>query len=267
MAELRARIPAAKAKPNYAITSVDNALKLAATLQLEGRLSVSEAAERLEVAPSTAHRLLSMLVYRDFALQDADRLYRPGPVLLLAGHTHSSSSELRRIVLPHLEELATQLDETVNVAVRVGDQTRFIASVEGMQSLRVSSREGMVLPAHRTSPGVSLLADLTDAELATLYDEERFVGRMDQRPDMARLQRDIAAVRKTGCVLNKERSEVGIVAVGVPLRDRNGRTIAGMAVSIPSPRYRDQDLPRYQAALLASARAIDLDLRRNDITV
>ena len=71
----------AKERPPYAISSVDHALRLAAILQLEGGLSVTEAAERLNVARSTAHRLLAMLVYRDFAVQNEQREYLAGPVL------------------------------------------------------------------------------------------------------------------------------------------------------------------------------------------
>jgi DNA-binding IclR family transcriptional regulator len=51
-----------KKPPPYTITSVDNALRIAAMLQLEGSLTLSEVAERLGVARSTAHRLLAMLV-------------------------------------------------------------------------------------------------------------------------------------------------------------------------------------------------------------
>jgi DNA-binding IclR family transcriptional regulator len=70
-----------KEPPAYAIASVDHALRLAVLLQLEGPVTVSAAAERLGVARSTAHRLLTMLVYRDFAVQDEDRRYRAGPVI------------------------------------------------------------------------------------------------------------------------------------------------------------------------------------------
>jgi len=52
-------------------------------LQVEGSLSVAQAADRLGVARSTAHRLLSMLCYRDFAQQTEDRCYTAGPVLAL----------------------------------------------------------------------------------------------------------------------------------------------------------------------------------------
>lgn len=39
---------------------------------------MTEAAAQLGVARSTAHRLLSMLVYRDFAVQGANRRYASG---------------------------------------------------------------------------------------------------------------------------------------------------------------------------------------------
>jgi DNA-binding IclR family transcriptional regulator len=106
---------ALKTPPSYAITSVDHALRLAAVLQLEGGLTVSAAAERLGVARSTAHRVLQMLVYRDFARQDDERVYRPGLVLELAAHSQSLTAKLRRVSLPHLERLSAAFDESVKV--------------------------------------------------------------------------------------------------------------------------------------------------------
>lgn len=89
-----------KTPPPYAITSVDHALRAATMLQLEGALTVTEVAERLGVARSTAHRLLAMLVYRDFAVRDEQRVYHAGPVLELATHSRSLVSRLRTAALP-----------------------------------------------------------------------------------------------------------------------------------------------------------------------
>ena len=73
-------------KPAYAIASVDSALLLATLLQQEGPMRVTDAAARLGVSVSTAHRLLGMLVHRQFAEQDpATRAYRPGPRLVEIG--------------------------------------------------------------------------------------------------------------------------------------------------------------------------------------
>jgi DNA-binding IclR family transcriptional regulator len=250
-----------KAPPSYAIASVDHALRAATMLQLEGGLTVSQVATRLGVARSTAHRLLAMLVYRDFAVQDDDRTYRAGPVLELAVHSQSQVSALRAAALPHLRRLADLLDETANLGIRTGDTVRFIASAEGSQALRVTARDGMVFPAHRTTAGLLLLADLDPAELDDVYAEERYRHRpTEERPDLHALRKELARIRRNGFVVNKERSERGLTAVGVPVHDASGTAIAGLAVSMPSVRYDRHRLPALVSTLSTTARQLETDL-------
>ncbi|EHR59833.1 transcriptional regulator [Saccharomonospora cyanea NA-134] len=246
-----------KNPPPYAIRSVDHALRLAAMLQLEGELTVSEAAQRLGVARSTAHRLLAMLVYRDFAVKDDQHGYRAGLVLELAAHSPSETSRLRSAALPHLQHLVERIGESANLAVRTGDTTRFIASVESHRALRVSSREGMVFPAHRTTAGLLLLAELPTDELGELYAQARYEGRPDERPDLRRLRADLARVRRNGFALNHGRSERGVVAIGVPVHEHDGTVVAGLSVSMPSVRYERGRLPELVTTLRAAARTVE----------
>jgi DNA-binding IclR family transcriptional regulator len=249
-----------KNPPAYAIASVDHALRAAAMLQLEGGLTVSQVAERLGVARSTAHRLLAMLVYRDFAVQDDDRVYRAGPVLELAAHSQSLVSRLRAAGLPHLRRLVDTLDETANLTIRTGDTARFIAGLECEQALRVGSREGMVSPAHRTTAGLLLLAELDEEELAAVYAAERYRDRREERPDQVALRSDLARVRRAGFAVNRNRSERGLVAVGVPVRGPDGGALAGVSVSMPGVRYDSGRLQELVALLRAAARGIEEDL-------
>ncbi|MEU0615198.1 IclR family transcriptional regulator [Streptomyces albogriseolus] len=253
-----------KTPPPYPIASVDHALRAATILQMEGGATVSEIAERLGVARSTAHRLLAMLVYRDFAVQGEDRTYRAGPVLELAAHSQSLVSRLRAAALPHLRRVVDLLDETANLIVRTGDTARFIAGVECGQALRVGSREGMVFPAHRTTAGLLLLADLTDEELDEVYAEERYRERPADRPDLGRLREELRRLRRNGFAVNQERSERGLVAVGVPVRDRDGTALAGLSVSMPGVRYDPHRLRPLVATLDAAARALERDLATRD---
>ncbi|TDD82027.1 IclR family transcriptional regulator [Saccharopolyspora karakumensis] len=247
-----------KQPPAYAIASVDHALRLATILQLEGGLSVADAAERLGVARSTAHRLLAMLVYRDFAAQDDTKVYRAGPVLELASHSRSTASRLRQAALPHLHRLVDELGESVNLTVRTGTTTRFIACAECRQALRVGSREGMVFPAHQTTAGLLLLAELTDEELDSTY------AGADQAevPDVDRLRRELAKVRRNGFALNQGRSERGVVAIGVPVRSPEGAAIAGLSVSMPSVRYDRGRLRPIITILSSAASVLEKDLHR-----
>lgn len=248
-----------KTPPPYPIASVDHALRAATILQLEGGATVSQIAERLDVARSTAHRVLAMLVYRDFAVHDEDRGYRAGPVLELAAHSQSLVSRLRALALPHLHRVVDVLNETTNLSVRTGDTARFVASVECRQALRVGLREGMVFPAHRTTAGLLLLADLDDDELATLYSAERYRDRPADRPDLPWLRAELRRLRRSGFAVNRERSERGLVAVGVPVRDRDGTALAGLSVSLPSVRYDRHRLRQLVATLQATARALQED--------
>jgi len=225
-----------KTPPPYAVTSVDHALRIATMLQLEGALTVAEIAERLGVARSTAHRLLQMLVYRDFAVQDERRAYHAGPVLELAAHSRSRTAQLRAAALPHLHRLVDVLQESVNLSILTGDTARFIASVECDQALRVGSREGMVFPAEETTAGLVLLAE-------------------DATGD-----RDLARIRRQGFAVNQGRSEKGVTAVGVPVRDADGVALAGLSVSMPSVRYDKAELPRIVATLRAAAVHLEADL-------
>jgi DNA-binding IclR family transcriptional regulator len=201
-----------------------------------------------------------MLVYRDFAEQDESRAYHAGPVLELAAHSHSATARLRAAALPHLHRLVAILDESANLIVRTGDTARFIASVESRQSLRVGSREGMVFPAHRLTGGLLLLAELDDEELESVYAEARYVDRAGERPDLTRLKRELAATRRNGFAVNEDRSERGVVAVGVPVRDPEGRPLAGLSISMPSVRYEPRGLPHLVSTLTDAARALEADL-------
>ena len=251
---------AVKNRPAYAIASVDHALQLGTILQVEGPLTVSEAAGRLDVARSTAHRLLSMLCYRDFAVQDGDRRYAAGPVLALAARTHSRAALLRDVAMPHLTTLTDRVAESTNLMVLSGDHVRFVGSVEGTQVLRVGNREGMVFPAHLSSGGVLLLADLPDEEFAALYSAERWADRSDQQPDRGALRREALLARRRGYALNNGRTERGVTAVGRAVRRADGRAEAAVSISLPTARYSRTTLPQLVGALAATTADIERDL-------
>ena len=246
-----------KHRPAYAIGSVDHALCLATWLQQEGSITASEAALRLGVGRSTAHQLLTMLVYRDFAVQDeCGRAYRPGPVLDRSGDSPSGTAVLRAAAVEPLGGLVDLVGETANLAVRTHDTARFIASVECTQTLRVAAREGMVFPAHRLSCGLVLLAELSEEEVRAGYETPTIDGLEAGAPDLTRLVADLGHIRRRGLAICQEQAEHGVVAIGRAVRDREGRAVAGLSIAMPSVRYSEADLPRLDAALRFASGAI-----------
>lgn len=241
-----------KRRPVYAVASVDNALRIATWLQLEGALTVSEAAARLAVAPSTAHRLLQMLVYRDFAIRDDGRAYRAGPLLELAGNSPSLTGRLRAASLRPLRDLVQASGESANLNIRTGDRARFIASVECDAPLRISSREGMVFPVERTSGGTVMLAALSDEEVIEIL---RGRGAADTDAVLSRLR----MVRRSGVAVNLGRSEEGLVAVGRAVL-LDGEPVAAVSIAMPAARYFAQRLPEYDVWVRRAVEAVEVAL-------
>lgn len=254
-----------KNPPNYSVRSVDHALQLAVMLQVEGPFGVGEAAERLGVAPSTAHRLLAMLVYRDFAIRREDHRYAAGPVLSLGGSSQSRTALLRLVAMPHLAGLVERIRESANLQILAGDHVRFIGSVECTQALRVGNREGMVFPAHLASGGKVMLADLPPERLDALYGEAKWADRLDQRPNLATLRRELRTVRERGFAINAGRTERGVTAIGRAVRGEDGRAQAAVSVSMPTSRFSRDRLSDLVSSLALTTRDIEEEMRGADL--
>lgn len=226
-------------KPNYPVESVDHALALMEMVRDYGRVRLSVAARLLGVSVSTAHRLMAMLVYRGYAVQDHSRRYVPGPAMGLPPAGVSWTVEVRRRAHPHLEDLAQATGETTNLLVLAGTEVRFMASVEGHRPVRVGDRQGVVLPAAGVSAGKAMLAAMEPADVERSYRRraEQDGTDFDARA-YAKLATELEAVRHRGFASNDEGTEEGISAVGMAIRDGSGAAVAGLSVAVPHQRYR-----------------------------
>lgn len=246
-------------RPTYGLSSVDNALLLLHILRGQGVVTVSQAAELLGVARSTAHRLLAMLVYRDFAVENEDHKYLPGPSLYLAAVESRPTGEYNRHLRPVMSSICTDTGETVQLAVRTGRWVRFIATVESTQAIRVGDRRGVALPARLTATGRAMLAELSPAHLRRLYqgqgnDAEAGLGDVQWQ----RLLRELDATRHRGFAVNDEETESDLVAVGIGVRDAAGRIGAALAVAGPKTRLRDRRIHELGDYLLGRSGALRL---------
>jgi IclR family transcriptional regulator, acetate operon repressor len=222
-------------RPPYPITSVDNALRLIQLLRDGGDLRLTDAAAELQIAPSTAHRLMAMLVYRGFAVQSERRRYSAGPALGARAVGAPWIPTLRHLAHEPMSILCATLGETVNLAVRVGANVRFLATVEAEAVLRIGDRTGAVLPAMGTSVGKALLAYEPQSTLRALYRGRgaRVAGSWLDEERYEQLLQELEQVRSSGYGINREETEAGVGAVGVAIRLPSGAPLAALSVAIP----------------------------------
>lgn len=252
---------AATSPPAYLITSVDHALQLLLLLHERRELRVRDVANELNVAHSTAHRILSTLVWRGFVIQDrGSKTYRAGRVLVEIALASIKELDVRRKARSHMERLSRLVHETVNLIALEDDGCRFIDGVEGDQLVRVSARTGTLLPAYAISGGKVLLAELPKERVRELYPHGLRRLTKNTASDLRKLEAELATVRKRGYAINMEESQIGLWAVAVPIVDRFGHAIAALAISTPSSRMEQSDVAVRVQALREAAAAISADL-------
>lgn len=243
--------------PRYPIESVDNALRILLLLGERPRLRLTDVSQYLDVASSTAHRLLMMLQYRGFVRQEATtRGYVPGPTLDGLAFGVLRRLDVRTRARPVLEKLNTDLNETVHLGRLEGSDVHFIDSIESGRALRVGGRLGRTMPAHCTSNGKAMLATLTEAELFRIFPDEELtqltLNSLSTRTD---LLRELAEIRSRGFATSQEESEEGVSSLAVAVTSAS--TPLAVTASAPVSRMSDTTRKAVVTQLFAAAEELD----------
>jgi DNA-binding IclR family transcriptional regulator len=254
----KTRLAAEPLAPQYPIESVDNALKLLLLLGEQPQIRLSEATKYLGVASSTAHRLLAMLTYRGFVRQDpVSKAYLPGPALTTVAFAIFGRIDVPATATPIMRGLSENLRETIHVGMLDGANVRFIAAVEGPAAVRVASRLGRTMPAHCTSTGKVLLAQLPEGELRQLFPRAK-LERVTSHSigSRAELEAELSRIRERGYAVNREESEEGVASVAVAIPTRAPGLLLALNAAAPQDRLDTSRYTAVAAAILKAAKEI-----------
>ena len=227
------------------------------------RMALTEVAQRAEINRATARRFLLTLVELGYMSTDGKQFWLT-PKILSLGYSYLSTMSLAEVAQPHLVELSGQLHESASVSVLESSDVVYIARHSVRRIMRANISVGTRFPAHATSMGRVILANLPDAELDAWlrkYPPQRLTEHTVT--SVAELRAILAQVRADGWAMCLEELEPALCSVAAPIHDRRGQVVAGLNVSIAgSGRQATPVLTSYLAPLLATAQAITTDYAR-----
>ncbi|MFF9039029.1 IclR family transcriptional regulator C-terminal domain-containing protein [Streptomyces sp. NPDC014892] len=224
----------------------------------EGRaaLTLSEVAQATGLARATARRALITLEHLGYVTA-RDRTFSPTPRVLALGFPPLSRTTLSRIAQPHLADLAGRIHDSTALAVLVGEDIQFLASVPVGRIMSASVTVGTRLPAAATSVGRVVLADLPPGERT--LNPRRLTARTTTDP--ADLTAILEQVHRAGYALVDEELEEGLRSIAVPVRDRTGRVVAAVSVAMHTARRTpEQCLAEVLPDLRDTAARVEADL-------
>ena len=184
--------------------------------------------------------------------------YRLGVELIAYGRAVERRTDLLGLLRPYLVKLCATTRETVNLALPCPTDVLIVDSLEGSQTLRITSYAGTRAPYHSTACGRALLAYGPDIVRQQVLSLQPLVALTPHTTtDPARIDAILADCRQRGFVEEVEENEEGAACVGAALLDGKGDAVAAVSIAGPLTRMGSETRERIGRLLvetLAEAR-------------
>jgi len=203
---------------------------------------------------ATAYRMLSTL--KEFNLiEQHNGEYSLGRGFLKYQGIVLNSIEIRRVVLPYLEELSNSLKITANLAILDDYEVVFVARAETPYSAYGYFHIGMRRPVYCTAMGKVLTCKAPEiAQHAFKRGAKRYT--LNTITDESRFLEELETVRLQGYAMDLEEWTNGVNCLAVPLYNMTGDIIAGISISGPITTYPTEKMKEFVPVMLEYAHRI-----------
>ena len=221
-------------------------------------VNLKQLAAETRLHPSTAHRILAVMVENRLVDRIEPGTYRLGIRLLELGNLVKSRINVRQEALVHMHHLHEELGETVNLSVRHADEVVYIErTVDSHSMMRVVQIIGARAPLHITAVGKLFLAEDGPDKCAD-YARRTGLPRFTENTltDADAFMKEIEKIRRQGYAFDNEEAEKGVSCIGAGIFSDDGRLVAGLSVSAPSDRLNRAWAPQVRQTAEKISRAL-----------
>jgi IclR family pca regulon transcriptional regulator len=193
-------------------------------------LGIADISDALGMSRSTTHRYVITLVELGYLEQGSNRKYRLGLGVTNLGAAALNAMPMHEHAAPHLEELAKQIGYTASLGVLDGDEIVLVERFVGRRGRRLAEggiSRGSRLPAANTAIGKLLLAE---EEILDLRKVKIASGPNAIRTKKA-LRDELDEIPDAGFAVSDQELLKDQFSIAVPVRDENGETAAGLAIT------------------------------------
>ncbi len=252
-----------QANPPHAFSSLDNALRILNLFSMdEPELGITELADRMGIAKSTVHRLVTTLMSEGFIARDPQtHLYRLGTSVLALGHVVQSRLNLHATALPVLEHLVQQTNETAHIGILKGTDVIYLTKVECSHPVRLLSHVGKRNPGHCTSSGQILLAYLSPSRLDDILRSPLSRHTKKTITDRETLRHLLKKIKQQGFSVSVEELHEGVTSIAAPVRNNKGEVAAAVTIAGPIQRINHNTVPQLVKMVVHAGHEISERLR------
>jgi len=227
------------------VAAVEKAIKvLSCVADSKTPVGITQLSKRLALSIGAVQRMtytLSKLGYLRKATNNKE--YILGFKAWALGLSIVSEIEVKNIAHPYLQDLSDKVGEIVSLGILEGTEMVYLDRIKTNHILNLNLNIGARLPAYSTSLGKAIVAFLPEIELAKILNiiDLKSLTR-NTITNKKIFSEELRNIREKGFSINNAENDAGIRSVAAPVRDKSGRVIASINISVPSIRVSLQDL-------------------------
>ncbi|QCS44708.1 IclR family transcriptional regulator [Natrinema versiforme] len=223
--------------------------------------TVTELANNLDIAKSTAHTYLSTLEQKEYITKDGNTYNLSLKFLDHGMHTltnHKVASASR----PSLKQTAEETGELVWLIVEEHGRAVYLDRAKGDKAVQTNGRRGLRTYLHVLAAGKAILAHMDDKEMREVIDRHGLPAQTENTiTNRETLFRELERARERGYAYNNAEEVNGVRAIGAPII-QNGTVYGGVSIAGPIARFQDDEYDRkMRKAVEEVTNTIELDLQ------
>ncbi len=254
----------AQAEPDgaYSVRALSRGLSILRCFDVEHpEWGVAELSRHLGLNKATIYRLVKTLEAEGFLASDpVNGRYHVGSALLRIAHVGLARSELVRIARPHMERLASETGESVDLAVSTDEGVLFIAQVLTSRPFKPVSSVGRVFSDIANAHSKVFVASVGREKRDAILARPQAALTPYTITDPQRLAEEIRKVEAEGVAYDYQEHTLERCGVAAPIRDSMGRVRASLAVVAPVDRFGQTEVAKLAQCVKEASYAIARDL-------
>lgn len=219
--------------------TLERGFEIVSLLMRRDGARVTEVADELDIAPSTAHKYLATLHNERFVVKEGDE-YQVGMRFLTIGGYAKHRNPAYEVAAKKIRSLAEQTGERAQFVVAEHGRAIYIETVvSDSTAVMTNRRNGKVRYLHSSAAGKAILSYYSEEATADVIERWGLPAETEHTiTEEDELLEEVDQIERDGVAFNDEESIKGLRSVGAPVTTGDDAVIGAISVSGPANRLK-----------------------------